>query len=101
LLIQISGTIVDKSGRTLSGQTGEAFVISVSHADPLWWVTFFLLGRYFAIITKCDPVGDCFYVSTELLYGTVAFLQTPSPPPSELQMTTAEMGHFEGLGELS
>lgn len=32
----ISGTIVDKSGRTLSGQTGEAFVISVSHADPLW-----------------------------------------------------------------
>ncbi|XP_007452996.1 PREDICTED: methionine synthase isoform X2 [Lipotes vexillifer] len=31
----ISGTIVDKSGRTLSGQTGEAFIISVSHADPL------------------------------------------------------------------
>ncbi|KAM5145176.1 methionine synthase isoform 2-T2 [Callospermophilus lateralis] len=34
--IFISGTIVDKSGRTLSGQTGEAFVISVSHTDPLW-----------------------------------------------------------------
>ncbi|XP_040823804.1 methionine synthase isoform X2 [Ochotona curzoniae] len=33
--IFISGTIVDKSGRTLSGQTGEAFVISVSHADAL------------------------------------------------------------------
>uniref|UniRef100_A0ABI7XFJ9 Methionine synthase n=1 Tax=Felis catus TaxID=9685 RepID=A0ABI7XFJ9_FELCA len=33
--IFISGTIIDKSGRTLSGQTGEAFVISVSHADPL------------------------------------------------------------------
>ncbi|XP_065750999.1 methionine synthase isoform X3 [Phocoena phocoena] len=33
--VLISGTIVDKSGRTLSGQTGEAFVISVSHADPL------------------------------------------------------------------
>ncbi|KAG2467377.1 METH synthase, partial [Polypterus senegalus] len=32
---KISGTIVDKSGRTLSGQTGEAFVISVSHANPL------------------------------------------------------------------
>ena len=32
----VSGTIVDKSGRTLSGQTGEAFVISVSHANPLW-----------------------------------------------------------------
>lgn len=32
----ISGTIVDKSGRTLSGQTGEAFVISVSHSRPMW-----------------------------------------------------------------
>uniref|UniRef100_A0A8C5N771 Methionine synthase n=1 Tax=Gouania willdenowi TaxID=441366 RepID=A0A8C5N771_GOUWI len=31
----ISGTIVDRSGRTLSGQTAEAFVISVSHAKPL------------------------------------------------------------------
>ncbi|XP_077050200.1 methionine synthase isoform X1 [Siphateles boraxobius] len=33
--VLISGTIVDKSGRTLSGQTGEAFVISMSHAQPL------------------------------------------------------------------
>ncbi|XP_059841639.1 methionine synthase isoform X1 [Hypanus sabinus] len=33
--ILISGTIVDKSGRTLSGQTAEAFVVSVSHAKPL------------------------------------------------------------------
>ena len=32
----VSGTIVDKSGRTLSGQTGEAFVITVSHANPMW-----------------------------------------------------------------
>ena len=32
----VSGTIVDKSGRTLSGQTGEAFVISISHAKPMW-----------------------------------------------------------------
>lgn len=35
--ILVSGTIVDKSGRTLSGQTGEAFVTSVSHAKPLWY----------------------------------------------------------------
>ncbi|CAG8730905.1 13266_t:CDS:2, partial [Cetraspora pellucida] len=33
--IFISGTIVDQSGRTLSGQTGEAFVVSVSHSHPL------------------------------------------------------------------
>ena len=34
--IFVSGTVVDKSGRTLSGQTGEAFVISVSHSKPMW-----------------------------------------------------------------
>jgi 5-methyltetrahydrofolate--homocysteine methyltransferase len=32
--VMISGTIVDASGRTLSGQTTEAFWISVSHAKP-------------------------------------------------------------------
>ncbi|MCC5913148.1 MAG: methionine synthase [Balneolaceae bacterium] len=35
LPIMISGTIVDQSGRTLSGQTTEAFWISVQHANPL------------------------------------------------------------------
>ncbi|XP_052767576.1 methionine synthase-like isoform X2 [Mya arenaria] len=33
--IFVSGTIVDKSGRTLSGQTTEAFLISVSHSEPM------------------------------------------------------------------
>ncbi len=33
--IMISGTITDASGRTLSGQTLEAFYISVMHANPL------------------------------------------------------------------
>src|SRR3989440_2764875 len=31
----ISGTVVDRSGRILSGQTVEAFLISIAHADPL------------------------------------------------------------------
>ncbi|XP_075261799.1 methionine synthase-like [Convolutriloba macropyga] len=31
----ISGTLVDRSGRTLSGQTGEAFLISVLHSNPM------------------------------------------------------------------
>ena len=35
LPIMISGTITDASGRTLSGQTLEAFYISLSHARPL------------------------------------------------------------------
>lgn len=33
--IFVSATIVDKSGRTLSGQTGEAFIVSTCHAKPL------------------------------------------------------------------
>jgi 5-methyltetrahydrofolate--homocysteine methyltransferase len=35
LPIMISGTITDASGRTLSGQTLEAFYTSVMHANPL------------------------------------------------------------------
>jgi 5-methyltetrahydrofolate--homocysteine methyltransferase len=35
LPVMISGTITDRSGRTLSGQTVEAFWYSVAHADPL------------------------------------------------------------------
>ena len=35
LEIMISGTITDASGRTLSGQTAEAFLNSVAHAKPL------------------------------------------------------------------
>src|SRR6266404_6185587 len=36
--LMISGTVTDKSGRTLSGQTVEAFLTSVAHAEP------FILG---------------------------------------------------------
>src|SRR3989338_4226511 len=35
LPVIISGTITDASGRTLSGQTTEAFYISIAHANPL------------------------------------------------------------------
>jgi 5-methyltetrahydrofolate--homocysteine methyltransferase len=35
LPLMISGTITDASGRTLSGQTAEAFYISMAHAKPI------------------------------------------------------------------
>src|SRR5438105_14478931 len=35
LPLAISGTVTDRSGRTLSGQTVEAFLISIAHAEPL------------------------------------------------------------------
>jgi 5-methyltetrahydrofolate--homocysteine methyltransferase len=31
----VSGTVTDKAGRTLSGQTVEAFLVSISHVQPL------------------------------------------------------------------
>ena len=33
--LMVSGTIIDKSGRNLSGQTLEAFLVSIAHARPL------------------------------------------------------------------
>jgi 5-methyltetrahydrofolate--homocysteine methyltransferase len=33
--LMISGTVIDKSGRNLSGQTVEAFLVSIAHAQPL------------------------------------------------------------------
>ncbi|MFN2540714.1 MAG: methionine synthase [Chthoniobacterales bacterium] len=33
--LMISGTITDRSGRTLSGQTLEAFLVAIEHAQPL------------------------------------------------------------------
>jgi len=36
--LMISGTVIDKSGRNLSGQTVEAFLVSIAHARP------FILG---------------------------------------------------------
>src|SRR6266568_4867079 len=35
LPLMISGTVIDKSGRNLSGQTVEASLISIAHAQPL------------------------------------------------------------------
>ena len=34
----VSGTITDASGRTLSGQTAETFLVSVSHQFIERWV---------------------------------------------------------------
>lgn len=51
---KVSGTIVDRSGRTLSGQTGEAFVTSVSQAKPLWWQPIYLC-RYSFVDVNLVP----------------------------------------------
>ena len=59
----VSGTITDQSGRTLSGQTAEAFLNSISHI-PLLSVGFNCLGTsamrpYIKELSEKSP----FYVS--------------------------------------
>ena len=64
LPVMISGTITDRSGRTLTGQTTEAFWNSVSHAEPL------LIGLNCALgasemrpyVEELSRIADC-YVS--------------------------------------
>ena len=62
LPVFVSGTIVDNSGRTLSGQTNEAFWNSVSHAKPFAIGLNCALGAadmkgYIANLSKC---ADCY-----------------------------------------
>ncbi len=58
----ISGTITDASGRTLSGQTTEAFWISVKHAKPLAVGLNCALGPQDmrAYIAELSRIADCF-----------------------------------------
>jgi len=58
----ISGTITDASGRTLSGQTTEAFWISVKHAKPLAIGLNCALGPadMRAYIAELSRMSDCF-----------------------------------------
>jgi len=61
--IMISGTIVDQSGRTLSGQTTEAFWISISHVKNLLSVGLNCsLGpaQMRPFIQELSKIADCF-----------------------------------------
>ena len=64
LPIMISGTITDASGRTLSGQTAEAFWNSLSHARPLSFGLNCALGaaELRQYVDELSTVCDC-YVS--------------------------------------
>uniref|UniRef100_A0A2K6T7G3 Methionine synthase n=1 Tax=Saimiri boliviensis boliviensis TaxID=39432 RepID=A0A2K6T7G3_SAIBB len=88
--IFISGTIVDKSGRTLSGQTGEAFVISVSHADPLCIGLNCALGAaemrpFIEIIGKCTTAYVLCYPNAGLPNTFGDYDETPSMMANHLK----------------
>ncbi|MRR51111.1 MAG: methionine synthase, partial [Rhodocyclaceae bacterium] len=60
--VMISGTITDASGRTLSGQTAEAFWNSLSHAQPLSFGLNCALGakELRQYVEEIGRVADCF-----------------------------------------
>jgi 5-methyltetrahydrofolate--homocysteine methyltransferase len=83
LPIFVSGTIVDKSGRTLSGQTTEAFWSSIAHTKNL-----FCVGLNCALgasemrpfIERMSQVSDCFvhtYPNAGLPNAMGEYEQTP------------------------
>jgi len=62
LPIIISGTIVDMSGRTLSGQTTEAFYVSMQHSKPLCIGLNCALGadQMLPFMQALSEVAECF-----------------------------------------
>lgn len=62
LPIMISGTITDASGRTLSGQTAEAFYYSMRHTEPLTFGLNCALGPDLLrqYVKEISDVAECF-----------------------------------------
>ena len=58
----VSGTLVDQSGRTLSGQTNEAFYVSVRHAKPFCVGLNCALGadQMKPFLRRLSEVAECF-----------------------------------------
>ncbi|NXT71735.1 METH synthase, partial [Chaetops frenatus] len=87
----VSGTIVDKSGRTLSGQTGEAFVISVSHSKPLCIGLNCALGAvemrpFIETIGKCTTAYVICYPNAGLPNTFGGYDETPEVTAKHIQM---------------
>lgn len=82
LPIMVSGTITDQSGRTLSGQTAEAFAISVSHI-PLLSIGFNCalgarqLAPYLEVLAKKAPFHVSAHPNAGLPNEFGAYDETP------------------------
>jgi len=91
LPVMISGTITDRSGRTLSGQTAEAFLYAMRHARPL------SIGLNCALGAKdlrphvetLSSLADC-YVSTHPNAGLPNAFGEYDETPEEMATTIRE-----------
>ncbi len=103
LPVMISGTIVDQSGRTLSGQTTEAFWISVSHMPSLLSVGLnCALGSdqmraYIDALSGIAPVPTSLYPNAGLPNAFGGYDETPEFMATQLA-NYAEAGFLNMVG---
>ncbi|MDC9723756.1 MAG: homocysteine S-methyltransferase family protein [Urechidicola sp.] len=88
--IMVSGTITDASGRTLSGQTAEAFLISVSHIDLMTVGFNCALGAnqltpYLQIISDKAPFGISAHPNAGLPNAFGEYDETPKQMASQIK----------------
>jgi 5-methyltetrahydrofolate--homocysteine methyltransferase len=100
--IVISVTIVDKSGRTLSGQTVEAFYISIEHARPLAVGINCSLGaaEMRPFLNELAGIADCYvhcYPNAGLPNAFGGYDQTPEEMATLLREFAAE-GMVNAIG---
>lgn len=104
LPVMISGTITDRSGRTLTGQTVAAFWNSVSHANPLTIGLNCALGPaemrpFVEELVKIAPAYTCFYPNAGLPdpLSETGFPETPVTLAPKLR-EWAEAGFLNVVG---
>jgi 5-methyltetrahydrofolate--homocysteine methyltransferase len=100
--IMISGTITDRSGRTLSGQTVEAFWNSVAHVEPLCVGLNCSLGAelmrpYIAEISRIADIPISAYPNAGLPNEFGGFDETPETMASQMK-EWAEAGFVNLVG---
>ncbi len=102
--IMISGTITDLSGRTLTGQTVEAFWNSVAHVNPLSVGLNCALGPtemrpFVEDLSRVAPVATCFYPNAGLPdpLSETGFPETPETLAPQLR-PWAESGFLNIVG---
>ncbi|KYQ96884.1 cobalamin-dependent methionine synthase [Tieghemostelium lacteum] len=102
LPVFISGTIVDKSGRTLSGQTGEAFYDAVSQSNPMVFGLNCALGAqeirpFLQNISKCSECFVSCYPNAGLPNAFGGYDETPESM-AEVIKEFAETGLLNIVG---
>ncbi len=102
LRVIITGTISDKSGRLLSGQTPEAFWVSMKHAKPLAFGLNCGLGakelrKYVADLARIADVPICVYPNAGLPNEMGDYDQAPEET-GELLGDYAKQGYINIVG---